>query len=263
LGFGLVVAPISTTAIKAVRTSQAGQGAAIVTALRMVGMILGLAALTSWGLAYFKQLAAQFPSLPLNATAAQFGQWTHDYAIHLIHSAHTVYSSIFFATMILCLIGVVPAIFLWGTKPAVEEPALPEEEPEAIEADPHSAVTMTALGATAVLADPFASPIPSPHDSGKRGSGGSRSRRRLVFALIGIALAMLLVGGGLTALLLWPSSPAAPNASSPGSGPGATGTPVAGPRMIELALNNVALTSLFVTQLGLKDGTLSNIQASP
>src|SRR5581483_2883775 len=26
---------------------------------------------------------------------------------------------------------------------------------------------------------------------------------------------------------------------------------------------NVALTSLFVTQLGLKDGTLSNIQASP
>ena len=262
LGFGLAVAPISTTAIKAVRASQAGQGAAIVTALRMVGMILGLAALTSWGLAYFKQLASQFPSLPLNATAAQFGQWTHDYAIHLIHSAHTVYSSIFFATMILCLVGVVPALFLWGTKPAVEETAPPEEEPEAIEADPHSAVTMAALGATGVLADPFDGPIPPIDDSDTSGSG-HRSRRRLVFALIGIALAMLLVGGGLTALLLWPSSPASPNPSNASSGPGATSTPVAGPRMIELAMNNVALTSLFVSQLGLKDGTLSNIQASP
>src|SRR6266576_6064646 len=52
LGFGLVIAPISTTAIKAVRATQAGMGAAIVTSLRMVGMMLGLAALTSWALAY-------------------------------------------------------------------------------------------------------------------------------------------------------------------------------------------------------------------
>ncbi len=258
LGFGLVVAPISTTAIKAVRTSQAGQGAAIVTALRMVGMILGLAALTSWGLAYFKQLASQFPSLPLNATAAQFGQWTHDYAIHLIHSAHTVYSSIFFATMILCLIGVVPAIFLWGTKPAVAEEL--EEEPAVVESDPHSAVTVAALSATGVLDEPFAGPVPPRNNAGP---GARPSRRRLVFALIGIALAMLLVGGGLTALLLWPSSPAGPNPSSANSSPGATDTPVAGTRMIELAMNNVALTSLFVSQLGLKDGTLSNIQVAP
>ena len=33
--------------------------------------------------------------------------------------------------------------------------------------------------------------------------------------------------------------------------------------MIELALNNVALTSIFVSQLGLKDGTLSNIATMP
>jgi MFS family permease len=258
LGFGLVVAPISTTAIKAVRASQAGQGAAIVTALRMVGMILGLAALTSWGLAYFKQLASQFPSLPLNATAAQFSQWTHDYAIHLIHSAHTVYSSIFFATMILCLIGVVPAIFLWGTKPAVAEQA--EEEPEVVESDPHSAVTVAALSATGVLDEPFAGPVPPRNNAGP---GARPSRRRLVLALIGIALAMLLVGGGLTVLLLWPSSSTGPHPSSANGASGATETPVAGTRMIELAMNNVALTALFVSQLGLKDGTLSNIQVAP
>jgi MFS family permease len=249
LGFGLVVAPISTTAIRAVRTSQAGQGAAIVTAMRMVGMILGLAALTSWGLAYFKQLAAQFPSLPLSATAAQFGQWTQAYAIHLIHAAHSVYSSIFFATMVLCLVALIPAIFLWGTKPGIQESA----ESTAVGADPYSAVTVAAPGAGA---DVPTAPI-------RTGSSRHGSRRRLVFALTGIALAMLLVGGGLTLILLWPSPPSDPGPPSARSDPGMTATPVAGTRMIDLAMNNVALTALFVSQLGLKGGTLSNIQVYP
>lgn len=261
LGFGLVVAPLSTTALKAVRTSQAGQGAAIVTALRMVGMILGLAALTSWGLAYFKQLAAQFPSLPLGASSAQFAQWTHNYATHLVQSAHTVYSSIFFMTMILSLIAIVPAIFLWGNKPAVEE-TMPPEEALVVESDPHSAVTMAALGATSVLDDPYAGPPTAPKNGGPA-PGRGNSRRRLIFAFTGIALAMLLVGGGLTLLLLWPSSQNGPNAPGAANGPAATSTPVAGTRMIELAMNNVALTSIFVSQLDLKDGTLSDIQTYP
>lgn len=268
LGFGLVVAPISTTAINAVRASQAGMGAAIVTALRMVGMILGLAALTSWGLAYFKQLATQFPSLPLNATSAQFARWAHDYALHLIQSAHIVYSSIFFATMVLCLVAVIPAVFLWGNKPALEATLPPEEEPATFEPDLHSAITQAApvaLGATGVLAEDSFVMVPAPLISPGRGGfngSGRISRRRLVFALVGIALAMLLVGGGLTALLLWPQSPTTSN-SPDANGSSSTSTPTSGPRMIELALNNTALTSLFVSQLGMKDGTLSNIQTTP
>lgn len=266
LGFGLVVAPLSTTAINAVRASQAGMGASVITALRMVGMILGLAALTSWGLAYFKQLAAQFPSLPLNSTPAQFAQWTHNYADHLIQSAHTVYGSIFLVTMFLCLIAIVPAVFLWGRKPALEATLPPEEDAGALpEPDPHSAITVAvplALGATRVLDDAFAV-VPPPLGPPDLAAGNSqpRARRRVVFALVGIALAMLLVGGGLTTILLWPSAPANSNASNTGSDP--TSTPISGPRMIDLALNNVALTSIFVSQLGLKDGTLSNIQTTP
>ena len=259
-GFGLVIAPISTTAINAVRSSQAGMGASIVTALRMVGMILGLAALTSWGLAYFKQLASQFASMPLNSTSAQFAQWTHNYALHLIGSAHTVYSSIFFATMVLCLIAIVPAIFLWGTQPALEETLPPEIEPEVIEPDPHSAVTLAVpQGAkvTGVLVDQMPIVLPPVRN-------GRVPRRRLIFTLVGIGLAMLLVAGGLTALLLWPSSSSSTSSPTAGlAGPNATSTPVSGPRMIDLALNNVALTSIFVSQLGLKDGTLSNIQTTP
>jgi len=268
LGFGLVIAPISTTALNAVRASQAGQGAAIITALRMVGMILGLAALTSWGLAYFKQLAAQFPSLPLKSTPAQFAQWEHNYAIHLISSAHSVYGAIFFATMILILVAVVPALFLWGTRPPLTETLQPEEElADTLEADPHSALTLSTplvLGATDVLDESLAVASP-PLPPVTAGHGGSTrvSRRRLVFVLVGVALAMLLVGGGLTAVLLWPSPSTGSNASGAGSGSGATSTPVAGPRMIELAMNDVAMTSIFVSQLGQTDGTLSNIHTTP
>src|SRR5438874_13559156 len=54
-GFGLVIAPIGTTAINAVRSTQAGMSSAIVTSLRMAGMMLGLAALASCGVGYFEQ----------------------------------------------------------------------------------------------------------------------------------------------------------------------------------------------------------------
>src|SRR5205085_3232512 len=98
-GFGLVIAPIGTTAINAVRARQAGMGSAVVTALRMVGMMLGLAALTSWALAYFKHLVSTYPSLPLSATTAQFGQWSQGYAAHILSSPHPDYSTVLFVSL--------------------------------------------------------------------------------------------------------------------------------------------------------------------
>src|SRR2546430_13086875 len=127
-GLGLVIHPIGKTAINAVRATQAGMSSAIVTSLRMVGMMLGLAALTSWALAYFKQLVSTYPSLPLSATAAQFAQWSKGYATHIISSAHTVYSAVFFTSMVLCLIAIIPAFFLWGRKAALAEQEAPEVE---------------------------------------------------------------------------------------------------------------------------------------
>jgi MFS family permease len=275
LGFGLVIAPISTTAINSVKSTQAGMGSAIVTALRMVGMILGLAALTSWGLAYFKQLAAKFPSLPATATGAQFVQWSQDYAKHLIVSAHTVYSSVFLVTMTLCLIAIVPAVFLWGTKPAVAEIEESEvsEEPEVntlpvADSDIHEAETIEiplTPSATGELADSSQAepPLIPPLVPGKRNLSGVRNpRRRLVFALVGIALAMLLVGSGLLALVFWPSSADnSTSASVPNAN--ATNTPISGARMIELALNNVALTSMFASQLSAQNSALSDFQVTP
>ncbi len=278
LGFGLVIAPISTTAINSVRPTQAGMGSAIATSLRMTGMIFGLAALTSWALGYFKQLASQFPSLPVSATADQFAQWSQGYANHLIDSAHTVYTTVFFATMFLSLLAIVPAVFLWGNKPAVEEG----------EAEPDPASEPTAPIAPGELGDPALTgaflagaelfdtvdpavvpPVPPIGEPTQNGWRKPRRRRRKLLLVAVILLLLLLIGGGIFAV--WSNQPdttssappPTPAGSTPTAGVTTTPTPIAGPRMFNIALNNSALTSIFVSQLGLNQGVLTDMAVTP
>ncbi len=114
LGFGLVIAPIGTTAINAANRHQMGMASSIVTVLRMVGMILGLAALTSWGLGRFRALSALFKA----PAGTKFGSPTYNtlYGNYLVSAAHTVYTDIFLAAGIVCLIALIPALFLEGRK---------------------------------------------------------------------------------------------------------------------------------------------------
>jgi MFS family permease len=283
-GFGLVIAPISTTAINAVRATQAGMGAAIVTSLRMVGMMLGLAALTSWALAYFKQLASQFPSLPATATADQFAKWSQDYANHLITSAHAVYSAVFFTTMILCLIAIIPAIFLWGSKQPAEtlatvatgpleepptEPDLHEEDTVAVAASAAGTflATSDALDDVYLDAPPPLPPVTDDDGSGGNGGRRPRNRRRLLIAIASIALVLLIVLGSVFAVFMWQSPSNNTTGTSTNPAIGSTGmpaaTPISGPRMIELALDQGALSGIFVSQLGLNQGTLTDLKVVP
>ena len=283
LGFGLVIAPISTTAIKAVRATQAGMGAAIVTSLRMVGMMLGLAALTSWALAYFKQLASQFPSLPPTATTDQFAQWSKNYANHLIISAHSVYSAVFFTTMILCLIAIFPAFFLWGNKAPVEELTTASTDPlEVTPSEPDAQVEDTipvaASAAGTLLVTPDAvddvfadatPPLPPlPENGGSGGSDNNKPKsRRLFVAIASIALVLFLVLGGVFAAFMWQSSASdttgSANNPATGSTQAPTATPISGPRMIELALDQTAMSTLFTSQLGLNQATLTDMKVTP
>ena len=80
----------------------------------LVGMILGLAALTSWGLGRFRLLAAAFkPPAGLSPFSPQYNNL---YAQYLVSSAHEVYTAIFLAAGILCLIAIIPSLFLEGRK---------------------------------------------------------------------------------------------------------------------------------------------------
>ncbi len=280
LGFGLVIAPISTTAINSVRATQAGMGSAIVTSLRMAGMIFGLAALTSWALAYFKQLASQFPSLPTTATADQFAKWSEDYANHLIAAAHQVYSAVFFTTMFLCLLAIVPAIFLWGNKPAVavsgdegQAGAEPDTVPPTVSpSEPTEAAPALLAGTFLAGAELFDTvdpvvgpPLPPIADTTRNGNNG-RGRRKVLLLAACLLLLILLVGGGVFAILSnQPGNGTAltGGGSTPRPGATTTPTPISGPRMIELALNDSALTSIFTQQLGLNSGALSDIRVAP
>ncbi len=101
VGFGLVVAPLGTSTLNAAGAERGGVASAVVTAARMIGMILGLAALTSWGLARFKQLSAAYTFQQLNAPGV------------LNNVLHQVYTEIFLGAAILCLLAIIPAALLW------------------------------------------------------------------------------------------------------------------------------------------------------
>ncbi len=281
LGFGLVIAPIGTTAINAVKASQAGVSSAVVTALRMVGMILGLAALTSWALAYFRQLASTYPSLPSSATASQFSAWSKGYGTHLIASAHTVYSDVFFFSMILCLIALVPALFLWGRKPPVEvvEPELVlaavtvETGGEGVvaSADMHEAKTLAVADAAEAPAESAeVTPLVVPTAPGVKAKLNPK-RKRLIL-LGSAALILLLIGGGILAAFMFGPDDTTDDTTDTAVGTTVVGasnptkvtaTPIAGPRMIQLGLDAGALTSVFASQLNLKGGALTDLAVTP
>jgi MFS family permease len=107
LGFGLVIAPISTSALNASPPNQAGVASSVVTALRMTGMTIGLAAIVGWGLERFRTILADSQQL------REPGITPGAAAEIVTHALHQVYSDIFLVTAVLALIGVIPALLLW------------------------------------------------------------------------------------------------------------------------------------------------------
>jgi MFS family permease len=117
LGFGLVIAPISTTAINAVSSQQMGMASSSVTVLRMIGMIIGLAALTSWGLGRFHQIIIAFkPPVGVSPFSPAYEKALEQYATF---AGYQVYTSIFLAAGLICLAAIIPALLLEGRKPSL------------------------------------------------------------------------------------------------------------------------------------------------
>jgi len=95
LGFGLVIAPIGTAVINSVKEGQKATAASLVTLMRMVGMMIGLAVLTSWGTGRYAVLLGRINELKQlpQATLGLF----HDF---------------FLAAAIICLIALLPAMWM-------------------------------------------------------------------------------------------------------------------------------------------------------
>ena len=102
-GFGLVIAPITVAAMDVADATQRATVAALVTVTRMTGMIVGLAALSSWGKDRFDTLVGR---VPISATDSPVYQ--QQVAVATLGFFH----EIFFVAAIVCLAGLLPAWLL-------------------------------------------------------------------------------------------------------------------------------------------------------
>jgi predicted MFS family arabinose efflux permease len=108
LGFGLVIAPIATAVIDSVKEERRGVAAALVIVMRMVGMIIGLSALTSWGMGRFHGMTAGM-SLEHIITSPQ----------ELAESVLNLFHEFFLVGVGACLVGLLPAMWMkWKGQPA-------------------------------------------------------------------------------------------------------------------------------------------------
>ena len=102
LGFGLVIPPIGVSALSAAPSHYWGAAASLVTASRMVGMALGLAALSAWGIERFYSLTAR----------VTIGETFEQTEAPLIEAGVTVFQNLFMIAGFLCLFAILPALLM-------------------------------------------------------------------------------------------------------------------------------------------------------
>jgi MFS family permease len=115
LALGLVIAPLSTSVLRATPDSQHGIASASVVVARMMGMLLGVAALTAWSLHRFRTSTADLDTpLPFGVTETEYREQFEVYRAALDAALHAQYSDVFAATAVICLAGAVCALGLDG-----------------------------------------------------------------------------------------------------------------------------------------------------
>jgi MFS family permease len=118
-GFGLVVGPIGATVTSASGTRWMATGSALVTVSRMVGMVLGLSVLSSWGVRRFNSLSADINIPIVRPAGISDAQWQamQDAASAALDKAlHTVFSDFFLIAAIIIGIAVIPALFFYNKR---------------------------------------------------------------------------------------------------------------------------------------------------
>ena len=117
LGFGLVIGPIGASVTSSGGPKWMATGSALVTVSRMVGMAVGLSAVSSWGVRRFNSLAAS-STVTIVRTP---GMSDVDYQVALTKaitqdSLHTVFGEFFIIAAVLVALAVIPALFLYKHK---------------------------------------------------------------------------------------------------------------------------------------------------
>ena len=111
-GFGLVIAPITVHALDSAGEDYRGTAASLVVVSRMIGMTLGLAALSAWGAQHFQVLTAglEFP-LPFPGEAAGvFEIRAAEYSANVNEAGLELFQRFFLTASIISLAAIAPAL---------------------------------------------------------------------------------------------------------------------------------------------------------
>jgi hypothetical protein len=114
LGFGLQLAPLTSVVVAWASPARAGVASALATVMRMIGMLVGLPSLTSWGLERFNSLVAGLAlPFPLPGEAANISQARiQAYQQGVLDAGTLVFAEIFLVAAGVCVAALVPALLL-------------------------------------------------------------------------------------------------------------------------------------------------------
>ncbi|MHB8792148.1 MAG: MFS transporter [Thermoleophilia bacterium] len=115
LGFGLVIAPISLAVVNSVRRRRMASASAVLTTSRIIGMMVGLAALNSWGINKFQRTQEADPA-PLPQRGINVGEYLEELKLWEHRSVEVilgVLSDFFLIAAVICVIAIIPSLLLF------------------------------------------------------------------------------------------------------------------------------------------------------
>ncbi len=145
-GLGLVIGPLTSATLRVVPSAQHGIASAAVVVARMIGMLIGIAALSAWGLYRFNQyLQERLAALPAPAADTPGGMLVAQGArlrTATIQAYVMQYGEIFMITAVVCVVGARLGLLIAARNEHAEEPTdldPPADEPVARAVRQHSA----------------------------------------------------------------------------------------------------------------------------
>lgn len=101
IGLGLVIGPLTSAALRVVPSAQHGIASSGVVVARMTGMLVGMAALSAWGLYRFNQHLTSLPGADSDSLAEKLAVQADNYR----HAFAMQYGEMFAVTAVVCVVG--------------------------------------------------------------------------------------------------------------------------------------------------------------